>query len=129
MASASFTVEAALICPVVLLTIFALFMHAFRLHDRVLERTALSRELSKMTGNASEEWTCPKVSLPTLKARICFRENEMRMERGVLRISGSIGDYEESRSLIRPEEILRKKAVFAETDPDGAEELIREEDR
>lgn len=142
----SFTVEAAFICPIVLLVIFTLLMHAFRLHDRVLERTALSLEVAAAvrdgTGemafgdlsegneegieeggrkgiekeNAEERREVSERTRRLLSARLCETENELLVERGVLRISGSVGEYGESRLLLRPEDILRKKVLFEEED-------------
>lgn len=153
---ASFTIEAAFICPIVLFTILALLLSAFRLHDRVLERTALSLELAAPGGtagnaaadpfgsdsgcdaaadpfsltsagnaaadpsgnvSAEEEWQGPSERAQRLlDARIYARENEIRVSPGLLRLTGTVGDYEESRSRLRPEDILRKKVLFEEED-------------
>ena len=106
--SCSFTVEAAFICPIVLITVFTLLCHAFRLHDRVLERTALSLELSEAASgfSGSEER-----SARILDSRIYEKENSIIIDRGFTRISGSVGDYRESRQLLKPEDILRTRAA------------------
>ena len=132
----SFTVEAAFICPIVLLTVFTLLMHAFRLHDRVLERTALSLEVAAAARNdTGEAFPDPlpeadgteagkqavkrqaaKRTRRLLSARICETKNELLVERRLFRVSGSVGDYGESRLLLRPEDVLRKKVLFEEED-------------
>ena len=116
--SCSFTVEAAFICPIVLITVFTLLCHAFRLHDRVLERTALSLELSEaaadppdLPGTATVPDTAERQER-LLDARIYEKKDRIVIERGVVRISGSIGDYKESRSILKPEDILRARAAL-----------------
>ena len=106
--SCSFTVEAAFICPIVLITVFTLLCHAFRLHDRVLERTALSLELSKEASGFSGS---AERSARILDSRIYEKENSIIIDRGLARISGSVGDYRESRQLLKPEDILRTRAA------------------
>lgn len=106
--SCSFTVEAAFICPIVLITVFTLLCHAFRLHDRVLERTALSLELSEeVSGFSGSAERSDKI----LDSRIYEKENSIIIDRGLARISGSVGDYRESRQLLKPEDILRTRAA------------------
>ena len=114
---ASFTIEAALICPIVLLAIFTLLCHAFTLHDRVMERTALSLKLSGAAScrDPEEETSGESDSVSViLDGRIFSLENEICITPGILRICGSVGSYEESRSTLRPEDILRKKVLFEE---------------
>ena len=106
--SCSFTVEAAFICPIVLITVFTLLCHAFRLHDRVLERTALSLELSEEASGFSGS---AERSARILDSRIYEKENSIIIDRGLARISGSVGDYRESRQLLKPEDILRTRAA------------------
>lgn len=106
--SCSFTVEAAFICPIVLITVFTLLCHAFRLHDRVLERTALSLELSEAASGFSGS---VERSARILDSRIYEKENSIIIDRGLARISGSVGDYRESRQLLKPEDILRTRAA------------------
>lgn len=106
--SCSFTVEAAFICPIVLITVFTLLCHAFRLHDRVLERTALSLELSEAASGFSGS---VERSARILDSRIYEKENSIIIDRGLARISGSVGDYRESRQLLKPEDILRMRAA------------------
>lgn len=106
--SCSFTVEAAFICPIVLITVFTLLCHAFRLHDRVLERTALSLELSEAASGFSGS---AERSARILDSRIYEKENSIIIDRGLARISGSVGDYRESRKLLKPEDILRTRAA------------------
>ena len=106
--SCSFTVEAAFICPIVLITVFTLLCHAFRLHDRVLERTALSLELSEEASGFSGS---AERSARILDSRIYEKENSIIIDRGLARISGSVGDYRESRQLLKPEDILRMRAA------------------
>ena len=107
--SCSFTVEAAFICPIVLITVFTLLCHAFRLHDRVLERTALSLELSEEASGFSGS---AERSARILDSRIYEKENSIIIDRGLARISGSVGDYRESRQLLKPEDILRMRAAI-----------------
>lgn len=116
--SCSFTVEAAFICPIVLVTVFTLLCHAFRLHDRVLERTALSLELSEAAADPSD-LSGAAIASDTegrqeriLDARIYEKKNQIVIERGAVSISGSIGDYKESRPLLKPEDILRARAAL-----------------
>ena len=106
--SCSFTVEAAFICPIVLITVFTLLCHAFRLHDRVLERTALSLELSEEASGFSGS---AERSARILDSRIYEKENSIIIDRGLARISGSVGDYRENRQLLKPEDILRTRAA------------------